>query len=249
MGSASRRPCDEITQTSCSTWRRTQLEVSIGRPGDRRGRRAGPRTRRTARLTTARWCAATARGNLLGNGTFRDRGRPGPGDRPGHRLGPLAPGRRRGRGRGGPRDRQGRGRCATTPACTPAASSTPSRPSCRPRAASPSALGQALFEEMLFDGGQLQNGNLADYMIASIEDMPHDLALSIAGAPASRTRSTASARRPCRRSCRRRQRRLPRHRRAHHGPADHAREECCARLRELRPIGQVESDRRRPDCA
>jgi len=33
-------------------------------------------------------------------------------------------------------------------------------------------LGQALFEEMLFDGGQLQNGNLGDYMIASIEDVP-----------------------------------------------------------------------------
>ena len=33
-------------------------------------------------------------------------------------------------------------------------------------------LGQALFEEMLYDHGQLQNGNLADYMIASIEDLP-----------------------------------------------------------------------------
>lgn len=33
-------------------------------------------------------------------------------------------------------------------------------------------LGQALFEEMLFDEGQLQNGNLGDYMIASIEDLP-----------------------------------------------------------------------------
>jgi CO/xanthine dehydrogenase Mo-binding subunit len=36
-------------------------------------------------------------------------------------------------------------------------------------------LGQALFEEMVFDSGQLQNGNLGDYMIASIEDMPPDL--------------------------------------------------------------------------
>jgi CO/xanthine dehydrogenase Mo-binding subunit len=36
-------------------------------------------------------------------------------------------------------------------------------------------LGQALFEEMVFDNGQLQNGNLGDYMIASIEDMPEDL--------------------------------------------------------------------------
>jgi CO/xanthine dehydrogenase Mo-binding subunit len=33
-------------------------------------------------------------------------------------------------------------------------------------------LGQALFEEMVFDGGQLQNGNLGDYMIACIEDVP-----------------------------------------------------------------------------
>ena len=36
-------------------------------------------------------------------------------------------------------------------------------------------VGQALFEEMLFDGGQLQNGNLGDYMIASIADMPAEL--------------------------------------------------------------------------
>jgi CO/xanthine dehydrogenase Mo-binding subunit len=33
-------------------------------------------------------------------------------------------------------------------------------------------LGQALFEELLYDNGQLQNGSLADYMIASMEDMP-----------------------------------------------------------------------------
>ena len=36
-------------------------------------------------------------------------------------------------------------------------------------------LGQALFEEMVFDNGQLQNGNLGDYMIASIEDMPKEI--------------------------------------------------------------------------
>jgi len=36
-------------------------------------------------------------------------------------------------------------------------------------------VGQALFEEMVFDGGQLQNGNLGDYMIASVEDMPGEL--------------------------------------------------------------------------
>jgi CO/xanthine dehydrogenase Mo-binding subunit len=40
-------------------------------------------------------------------------------------------------------------------------------------------LGQALFEEMIFDGGQLQNGNLGDYMIASIEDMPTRVGVSI----------------------------------------------------------------------
>jgi len=33
-------------------------------------------------------------------------------------------------------------------------------------------LGQALFEELLYDGGQLQNANLGDYMVASIEDVP-----------------------------------------------------------------------------
>jgi CO/xanthine dehydrogenase Mo-binding subunit len=40
-------------------------------------------------------------------------------------------------------------------------------------------LGQALFEEMVFDNGQLQNGNLGDYMIASFEDMPRGLGLTI----------------------------------------------------------------------
>ena len=40
-------------------------------------------------------------------------------------------------------------------------------------------LGQALFEEMHFDGGQLQNGNLADYMICSINDLPGELRLGI----------------------------------------------------------------------
>jgi CO/xanthine dehydrogenase Mo-binding subunit len=36
-------------------------------------------------------------------------------------------------------------------------------------------VGQALFEEMVFDNGQLQNGNLGDYMIASIEDLPQEM--------------------------------------------------------------------------
>jgi CO/xanthine dehydrogenase Mo-binding subunit len=33
-------------------------------------------------------------------------------------------------------------------------------------------VGHALFEEMVYDGGQLQNGNLGDYMIASFKDLP-----------------------------------------------------------------------------
>ena len=40
-------------------------------------------------------------------------------------------------------------------------------------------VGQALFEEMQFDNGQLQNGNLGDYMIVSFEDMPQDLNVSV----------------------------------------------------------------------
>jgi CO/xanthine dehydrogenase Mo-binding subunit len=40
-------------------------------------------------------------------------------------------------------------------------------------------VGQALFEEMLFDNGQLQNGNLGDYMIASLEDMPEGLHVDV----------------------------------------------------------------------
>jgi CO/xanthine dehydrogenase Mo-binding subunit len=40
-------------------------------------------------------------------------------------------------------------------------------------------LGQALFEELVYDNGQLQNGNLGDYMIASAEDMPDWLAVRL----------------------------------------------------------------------
>jgi CO/xanthine dehydrogenase Mo-binding subunit len=40
-------------------------------------------------------------------------------------------------------------------------------------------IGQALFEEMVFDAGQLQNGNLGDYMIASAEDMPAELDVGV----------------------------------------------------------------------
>ena len=36
-------------------------------------------------------------------------------------------------------------------------------------------LGQALFEELCFDGGQLRNANLGDYMVAGSEDMPRSL--------------------------------------------------------------------------
>lgn len=40
-------------------------------------------------------------------------------------------------------------------------------------------VGQAFFEEMIYDNGELQNGNLGDYMIASIKDMPGHLDLHI----------------------------------------------------------------------
>jgi CO/xanthine dehydrogenase Mo-binding subunit len=40
-------------------------------------------------------------------------------------------------------------------------------------------VGQALFEEMVFDNGQLQNGSLADYMISSIQDQPRDLNIHV----------------------------------------------------------------------
>jgi CO/xanthine dehydrogenase Mo-binding subunit len=40
-------------------------------------------------------------------------------------------------------------------------------------------VGQALFEEMLYDNGQLQNATLADYMIASFRDIPRDLGVTV----------------------------------------------------------------------
>jgi len=40
-------------------------------------------------------------------------------------------------------------------------------------------IGQALFEEMVFDNGQLQNGNLGDYMVASFEDLPRELNIAV----------------------------------------------------------------------
>jgi CO/xanthine dehydrogenase Mo-binding subunit len=40
-------------------------------------------------------------------------------------------------------------------------------------------VGQALFESMIFDGAQLQNGNLGDYMITSTEDMPERLSVLV----------------------------------------------------------------------
>ncbi len=85
-------------------------------------------------------------------------------------------------------------------------------------------LGQALFEELVYDGGQLQNANLGDYMIASFEDMPHGLAVGLLEHPDAQRdprhrRDVAAAG-----HAGDRQRRLPRDRRAHHRPADHARE-------------------------
>ena len=40
-------------------------------------------------------------------------------------------------------------------------------------------VGQALFEEMVFDAGQLRNGNLGDYMVAYARDMPSDLEVAV----------------------------------------------------------------------
>jgi CO/xanthine dehydrogenase Mo-binding subunit len=40
-------------------------------------------------------------------------------------------------------------------------------------------VGQALFEELVFDGGQLSNGSLADYQIAAIRDLPAEMSFSI----------------------------------------------------------------------
>ncbi len=37
------------------------------------------------------------------------------------------------------------------------------------------ALSLALFEEMVFDGGQVTNASLADYMVASIKDRPPEI--------------------------------------------------------------------------
>jgi CO/xanthine dehydrogenase Mo-binding subunit len=47
-------------------------------------------------------------------------------------------------------------------------------------------LGQALFEAMVFDGGQLVNGNLGDYLIAGVRDMPSQLSLSFLENPVTR---------------------------------------------------------------
>jgi CO/xanthine dehydrogenase Mo-binding subunit len=38
---------------------------------------------------------------------------------------------------------------------------------------------QALFEEMVFDHGQLQNATLADYMVSSIEDIPPEIGIHV----------------------------------------------------------------------
>ncbi len=44
-------------------------------------------------------------------------------------------------------------------------------------------LGQALFEEMVYDGGQLQNGNLGDYMVSYLRDMPKVFGTKSVGRP------------------------------------------------------------------
>jgi CO/xanthine dehydrogenase Mo-binding subunit len=40
-------------------------------------------------------------------------------------------------------------------------------------------VGQALMEEMVYDGGRIANPNLADYMIPSMEDMPAEYASTL----------------------------------------------------------------------
>jgi CO/xanthine dehydrogenase Mo-binding subunit len=40
-------------------------------------------------------------------------------------------------------------------------------------------LSQALFEEMVFDGGQLVGANLGDYMITSIKDLPTAIEIDV----------------------------------------------------------------------
>jgi CO/xanthine dehydrogenase Mo-binding subunit len=44
-------------------------------------------------------------------------------------------------------------------------------------------LSQALFEEMLFDGGQVTNPNLSDYMIPSLQDFPIGFSTTLAESP------------------------------------------------------------------
>ena len=44
-------------------------------------------------------------------------------------------------------------------------------------------LGQALWEELLFDGGQLQNANLGDYMISATLDLPEAFSVSFVEHP------------------------------------------------------------------
>ena len=112
-------------------------------------------------------------------------------------------------------------------------------------------LGQALYEEMLFDNGQLQNGNLGDYMIASIEDMPADLTAQRPGA--SRGERDPRHRRDIAAAghAGHRQRRLPRHRCAYPGPAAHRGEGAprapgAGRQRPRRPRAGREATEREP---
>jgi CO/xanthine dehydrogenase Mo-binding subunit len=40
-------------------------------------------------------------------------------------------------------------------------------------------IGQARFEQLIFDGGQLANGTLADYLIPSVRDLPREMSRTI----------------------------------------------------------------------
>ena len=85
-------------------------------------------------------------------------------------------------------------------------------------------VGQALMEEMIYDGGQLVNANLGEYLVPSLLDMPPTLEVQLVEDPAVKARSMVSAK-AARRWCPpgHRQRGLCRLRRGAGHAADHAR--------------------------
>ena len=201
MGAAVVGAADEIRKQLLD------LAAEAARGGRRRPRaRRRQRSRRgLARSHRSRYGDLVRRsrsGNLLGTYTFKTVGRPRSGDGPGHRLRALAPGRRRGRGRGRPRDRASVDVLRYHAGVYAGRIINPVQAELQTEGNVAFGVGQALFEEMVFDEGQLQNGNLGDYMIASIEDLPRGRR-STSWSTSRRTRSTASASRRCRR-CRRR---------------------------------------------